>query len=707
MIHASNPTQPLPLEVRLEQSKRIGSGWHRATVGDVLGKSKKNTNTATAGTKTHPPYTPKITLVYPSPEATSAMLATTTTLHICFANTFDESQVATSTNEHVLKVKLQLRSNDFQPRQAEGIEGSTEALISLARQHNERLLTIVRTHIPKIITDTHLGYSTDAAAIEAIGHQLTDIANINPTLGPHVDVLEAELRALAQTASPVLASWQNDSPTLKTLYLLHEVQLTRATLAPMPKLLAYNMTDYPTNANKRRAKILEVISRKARETGLNFASIAWIIPPCREEPTQILVTIDDVTAASIRNLATAKQLGTLLAALTSHTSNPPLQLTILRGKLQTAAPATHAPALTGPLSAHPLEVQLGAVALYNRMLKGDLIWVRITDVDNNPVHISNKQYTPRDKLQPADGPLYIANMCIDQEPLQALAAITAATDSASGKIYKVTSIAISPQIRVYSLHQILAILTANYSCHIANALLSEASMNTDKSEAFIAEFFGKSTATLVNDRLNTHYMQQAMQTASTQGLWLASPVMANQQGPPPLHLPAQDREAARRWHDNPPSTDPTIHTPLSGHLAESSRPEVDVDLEDHTRTYTILAQMINKGILHASHKDGASLLTLGNSDLFPAVERTLLQAGSVIPWPSLEVTETEAETAAILCFDILRGHDTPVHIRTSALQDLDEFTMAEQTGLHSLTSHTNSDMATSSSSRPPHGPTPQ
>jgi hypothetical protein len=462
----------------------------------------------------------------------------------------------------------------------------------------------------------------------------------------------------------------------------------------MPKLPAYNMTAYPTNDNKKRAKILEVISRKAKETGLNFASIAWIIPPRREEPSQILVTIDDVTAASVRNLAPSKQLGTLLDTLTSHTTNPPLQLTILRGKLQTTVSATHAPTLTGPLSAHPLEVQLGAVALYNMMLKGDLIWVRITDVDSNPVHISNKQHTPRDKLQPADGPLYIANMCIDQEPLQALAAITAATASASGKIYKVTSIAISPQIRVYSLHQILVILTANFSCHLANALLSETSMNTDQSEAFIAEFFGKSTATLVNDCLNTHYMQQAMQTASTQGLWLASPVMANQQGPPPLHLPAQDREAARRWYDNPPLTELTIHTPLSGHLAESSRPEVDVDLEDHTRTYTILAQMINKGILHASHKDGASLLTPGNSDLLPAVERTLIQAGSDIPWPSLEVTETEAETAAILCFDILRGRDTPVHIRTSAPQDLDEFTMAEQTGLHSLTRHTNSDLLT-------------
>jgi ubiquitin C len=693
MIHASNPTQPLPLEVRLEQSKRIGTGWHRATVDDVLGKSKQNTNTTTAGTKAHPPYTPKITLVYPSPEAAAATLATTATLHICIANTFEESRAATSTNEHTLKVKLQLRSNDFQPRQAEGIEGATDALISLARQHNERLHTIVRTHIPRTITNAHLAYISNATAIAELGHQITDIANINPTLGPYACSMEAELRALAETASPELASWQNDIPTLKVLYLLHELQLTRATLVPMPKLTVYNMTDYPTNANKKRAKILEVISRKAKETGLHFASIAWIIPPSREEPSQILVTIDDATAASIRHLAPAKQLGTLLAALTSQTTNPPLQLTILRGKLQTAAVATQAPAPTGPLSAHPLEVQRGAVALYNVMLKGDLIWVRITDVDNNPVHISNKQHTPRDKLQPADGPLYIANMCIDQEPLQALAAITAATASSSGKIYEVTSIAISSQIRVYSLRQILATLTTNFSVELANALLP-ASMDTDQPEAFITEFFGKSTATLVNDRLNTHYMQQAIHTASTQGLWLASPVMANQQGPPPAHLPAQDREAARRWQDNPPSTEPTIRTPLSGHLAESSRPEVNTDLEDHTRNYAILAKLVNEGTLHASHKDGASLLTPGNSDLLPAVERTLVQAGSVIQWSSLEVTETEAATAATLCFDILRGRDTPVHIRTSALQDLDEFTMADQTGLHSLTSHTTSDILT-------------
>jgi WD40 repeat protein len=694
MIHASNPTQPLPLEVRLEQSKRIGPGWHRATVDDTLGKSKKNTNTATTGTKAHPPYTPKITLVYPSPEAAAATLATTTTLHIAIANTFEESQAASSTNEHTLRVKLQLRRNDSQPRQAEGIEGTTDALISLARQHNERLHTIVRTHIPKIISRAHLDHISDASAIAELGHQLTDIANINPTLGPYASSLEAEIQILAQTASPDLTSWQNDSPTLKALYLLHELQLTRATLAPMPKLPDYNTTDYPANTNKRRAKILEVISRKAKEAGINFASIAWIMPPRRDqEPSQILVTIDDATAASIRNLAPAKQLGTLLAVITSKTTNPPLHLTILRGKLQTAASTTHVPASTGPLSAHPPEVQRGAVALYNVMLKGDLIWVRITDVDNNLVHISNKQHTPRDKLQPADVPLYIANMCIDQEPLQALAALTTATASASGKIYEVTSIAISPQIRVYSLRQILAILTTNFSVELAVALLP-ASMDTDQPEAFITEFFGKSTAALVNECLNTHYIQQAIHIASTQELWLASPAMANQQGSPPAHLPAQDREAARRWQDNPPSKEQTIRTPLSGHPAESSRPEVDIDLEDHTQDHRILAKLVKEVTLHASHKDGASLLTSGNSDLLLAVERTLIPAGSVIPWSSLEVNETETATAATLCFDILRGRDSPVHIRTSALQDLDEFTMAEQTGLHSLTSHINSDILT-------------
>ena len=692
MIHASNPTQPLPLEVRLEQSKRIGAGWHRATVGDVLGKNKKNTNTANAGAKAHPPYTPKITLVYPSPEAAAAVLDTAATIHIGITNTFEESRAATSTNEHTLKVKLLLRSNDFQPRQAEGIEGATDALISLALQHNARLLMIVHTHIPKIVNDAHLTRISGATALTELGHQFTDIANINPTLGPHASALEAELRAM--TAPVDLAAWQDDSHTLKTLHLLHEMQPNLATLAPMPKLAAYNTTDYPSNVNKKRAKILEVLSRKAKETGLNFASLAWVIPPRREEPTQILVTMDDATAAAIRSLAPAHKLGTLLAALTSSTTNPPLQLQILRRKLQTTASASYAPAPTGPLSAHPPEVQLGAVALYNAMLKGDLIWVHTTDADGNPVHITNKQHTPRDKLQPADGPLYIANMCIDQEPLQALAAITAATASASGSIYKITSIAISSQIRVYSLHQILAILTTNFRDHLADALLPAASMNTDQSEAFIAEFFGKSTATPINDRLNTHYMRQAMHVASTRGLWLASPAMANQQGPPPPHLPAQDREAARRWHDNPPQPEPTIRTPLSGHLAESSRPEVGIDLEDHTITYAILAQLIAAGTLHASHKDGASLLTPGSSDLLIAMERTPLQAGSDVPWASLEVTEAEAASAADLGFKILRDRDTPVHIRTSALQDIDEFTMAEQNGPHSLTIHANSDILT-------------
>ena len=166
------------------------------------------------------------------------------------------------------------------------------------------------------------------------------------------------------------------------------------------------------------------------------------------------------------------------------------------------------------------------------------------------------------------------------------------------------------------------------------------------------------------------------------------------QGPPPPHLPAQDREAARRWHDNPPQPEPTIRTPLSGHLAESSRPEVGIDLEDHTITYAILAQLIAAGTLHASHKDGASLLTPGSSDLLIAMERTPLQAGSDVPWASLEVTEAEAASAADLGFKILRDRDTPVHIRTSALQDIDEFTMAEQNGPHSLTIHANSDILT-------------
>ncbi len=71
-----------------------------------------------------------------------------------------------------------------------------------------------------------------------------------------------------------------------------------------------------------------------------------------------------------------------------------------------------------------------------------------------------------------------------------------------------------------------------------------------------------------------------------------------------------------------------------------------------------------------------------------------MHAGSDIPWPSLEVTEAEATTAANLGFEILRDRGTPVHIRTSAIQDIDEFTMAEQNGLHSLTNHSNSDILT-------------
>ena len=82
---------------------------------------------------------------------------------------------------------------------------------------------------------------------------------------------------------------------------------------------------YPNNANKKRVKVLEVLGRKAKEVGLNFASLIWIIPPHREEPSQILVAVDDVTAASIRNFTPVSKLGTLLTALTSSTTNSPQQ----------------------------------------------------------------------------------------------------------------------------------------------------------------------------------------------------------------------------------------------------------------------------------------------------------------------------------------------------------------------------------------------
>ena len=60
-----------------------------------------------------------------------------------------------------------------------------------------------------------------------------------------------------------------------------------------------------------------------------------------------------------------------------------------------------------------------------------------------------------------------------------------------------------------------------------------------------------------------------------------------------------------------------------------SRPEVAIDLEDHTLTYGILTQLIEDGTLHDSHKDGDSLLTPGRSDLLIVMEWTPLEADSI------------------------------------------------------------------------------
>ena len=139
---------------------------------------------------------------------------------------------------------------------------------------------------------------------------------------------------------------------------------------------------------------------------------------------------------------------------------------------------------------------------------------------------------------------------------------------------------------------------------------------------------------------------------------------------------------------------PTYRCLLSEHIAESSRPIVNTSLEDNTYDLTILKQLITEGTLHVTHKDGHSLVTPGNSDFLPAIERTVLQAGKGILWHLLEVTASEANDAVTLLFTTLRSQDTPIHVRTSPAEEIDEFLMHNQVGPDSLASYTTSNILT-------------
>ena len=239
----------------------------------------------------------------------------------------------------------------------------------------------------------------------------------------------------------------------------------------------------------------------------------------------------------------------------------------------------------------------------------------------------------------------------------------------------------------------LNIITAGYNRSIPDAL-SPTTAGPVNATAFVTQFLGRSTAHLVNPQINDHYGRTALAIASTEGIWLPSPEMANTQGPPLTHQPPQDQEAYEKWRTNPPQATITHRSPLTGHLGESSRPMVDASLEDNTSNLSLLHQLVTERTLHATHKDGHSLVTPGHSDLLPVIERTTLQAGRGVPWHLLEVTTAEATNAAELLFTVLRVQDTPIHVRTDPAEEIDEFLMCKQVGPDSIASYTTSNILT-------------
>ena len=678
MVRASHLNAPPPIEIRMEQSKRVGDTWCRASVPDILQKKGKG----------HP-FTPKFTAIYANLEDVTAALDTF--LHITIENTFEGKSAASSEKDKSLSVKLRLSTNNYQPRQAEGTDGATDALRTRIHTHQDRLQTILE-YIPKIPQEVHMAQISREDAITELFHQATDIRSISPTHIPLAHALDSELRQLGQDASLDLTLWLSTSRSLQNLALLRESPCALATVGPMPAALThYNRTNYPRKPTKKLEKVLELFIKAAAEEGLYFAAAVWVKEPRIELPRRILVALDENTASKLRMDAPSGALTAVLAALTS-TQSAPLQLTLLKNKLQATAVSAQPPTATGPLSAYPPEVRAAAVTIYNLLLQGELVWVYTTNEDGSPIRI-NSNYTPKSALRTAHGPLYIGNMCPGQEPIQALAALVDATETATGKTQKVDSHAISALIRVFGLSQVLAILTAGYSRSIPEALAPATAGQVDTT-AFVTQFLGQSTAHLVNPQINDHYGRTALALADAKGIWLSSPVMANLQGPPLKHQPIQDQEAYERWRAAPTQASPDLRSPLSGHIGESSRPTVDTSLEDNTFDLSLLQQIITEGTLQVTHKDGHSLVTPGHSDLLPAIERTPQQAGKGVPWHLLEVTASEANDAAVLLLTTLRAQDTPIHVRTAPDEEIDELLMRMQVGPDSLASYTTSNILT-------------
>jgi len=307
----------------MEQSKRVGDTWYRAAVPDIIQKKGKGHS-----------FTPKFTAVYANFEDVSAALGTL--FHVNIENAFEGKSAASSEKDESLIVKLHLSTTNYQPRQAEGIDGAIDALRTRLHTHQKRLQTILE-HIPKIPQDVHMAQISRKDAITELFHQTTDVLSISPTHIPLAHALDLELHQLGQDTSLDLTEWLSTSRSLQNLALLRESPYALATVGPMPTALTqYNTTNYPRQPTKKLEKVLELFVKAAAEEGLHFAAAVWVKELRIDPPRQILVALDENTASKLKIDAPSGALTAVMAALAS-THRAPLQLIHLRKKLQATA----------------------------------------------------------------------------------------------------------------------------------------------------------------------------------------------------------------------------------------------------------------------------------------------------------------------------------------------------------------------------------
>jgi hypothetical protein len=121
----------------------------------------------------------------------------------------------------------------------------------------------------------------------------------------------------------------------------------------MPAALTqYNTTNYPKHPAKKLEKVLELFVKTAAQEGLYLTAAVWVKEPRTDPSRQILIALDEITAAKLRIDAPSGALTAVLTALSS-TYSATLQLTPLKKRLLTTAVLSQPSAATGPLSITP------------------------------------------------------------------------------------------------------------------------------------------------------------------------------------------------------------------------------------------------------------------------------------------------------------------------------------------------------------------